>query len=228
MRPFPLLLILACSPALAGGFQSWVPPGWKLVQQQHGDLNGDSRSDAVLVIEGTDPAKHVKNEELGEPDLNLNPRRLLVLLAKGQGYEKAVDNAEFLPGPNDAEAPCLADPLDGSGVSIRRGSLVIHFNYWQSCGSWGSSEVTYRFRLEDRRLRLTGIDSGEFMRNSGERSERSYNLLTGKCKITTGLNEFEPARGKVEWKTLPIAPPVHLEQLGSSGSGTGIPAGCAP
>ena len=53
-------------------------------------------------------------------------------------------------------------------------------HYWLSCGSWGVTANTYRFRLQSGRFRLTGFDQMEFMRNSGEGTEVSVNFLTGR------------------------------------------------
>ena len=70
------LIALALIPTLAH-----AEAAWKTVQQISGDLNGDGRADKVIIEQQQDPRKIIKNENLGAPKLNLNPRRLTVLLA---------------------------------------------------------------------------------------------------------------------------------------------------
>lgn len=211
-----LLLLLAPS-ADADDYSSWVPERWRLERTVTGDLDKDGIADAVLVLQEVDPLKRVRNEGLGAPELDTNPRRLLVLLKSVDGFRKIAGTSRFLPPENDAQSPCLADPLAEGGVRIERGLLFIDLHYWLSCGSWGVSHNTFTFRLENGKFRLIGLDGYEFMRNSGKRSETSTNFLTGKKKISTGLNEFnEPAKPNVSWERLPAMKPIYLDEMSGS------------
>jgi len=49
----------------------------------------------------------------------------------------SIGRDDLLPSEHDEEVPCLADRLDGGGVSIKRGNLVIELHTWLSCGSYG-------------------------------------------------------------------------------------------
>lgn len=198
-------------------WHEWIPSGWKLISTATGDLNADGSDDAVLVIEENNLKNQKQNKGLGEMAINENPRRLLVLIKTPTGFQQFSNIEHFIPSAADLNSPCLADPLEGGGVTVQRGLLKVSFQYWSSCGSYGVIHRTFGFRSEGKRFRLVGLDEWEFMRNSGERSEYSINYLTRKKKITTGLNEFEKSKSKsksrVEWKNISDSGPFYLDQI---------------
>ena len=196
-------------------YQSFIPKHWKVIKTTQGDLNADGLPDLAVIIEDTDPKKIVLNENLGSDKLNLNPRKLMVLLQSQQGYQLAASN-QSLPTEGDADAPCLADPLgEGETLVIQKGLLKISFHYWLSCGSWYVTNQTYTFKYQNHAFKLIGLDSNDFHRASGDISARSINFLTGKIKSTSGENEFsETARPiKVEWSKLKNKYSLSLEQI---------------
>ena len=65
-------------------YQSFIPKNWKVLSKVQGDLNGDKLTDLALIIENTDPKNIVTNEGLGNPQLNLNNRKLLILFKAPQ------------------------------------------------------------------------------------------------------------------------------------------------
>lgn len=197
------------------GYPSFIPHNWKLLEKAQGDLNGDGQADLALIIEEANPENIVKNDSLGSPELNLNPRRLLVLLKKPQAYQLAASN-DFLPAEGDAESPCLADPLaEGEALAIKNGLLKIGLHYWLSCGSWYVSNHLYTFRYQDQSFKLIGYDSNDFHRASGDITERSINFLTGKVKSTSGKNEFAESQQpvKTQWAKLKNKYLLKLEQV---------------
>ena len=202
-------------PATAADFSAWKPAGWKMVAGAEGDLNGDGAADAVIVLQQQDAAKIVANDGLGNPTLDTNQRQIKVLLRQGAGYRLVAENRSWLPSAGDVDMPCLADPLlDEGSIEINRGVLKVSLGYWLSCGSWGVSRDTYTFRWQQNRLRLIGWDGVEFMRNSGDMTERSINYLTGRQKTVTGGNMFEDvpaAKIKTRWQTLPPQPARYLD-----------------
>lgn len=203
-----LMLPLLSVPAQAGDFAALVPQGWKVDLSAEGDLNGDGRADAAIVIRQQDPAKIVRNEGLGASELDTNPRQLWVLLRQGRSYRVAAVNRDWLPPAGDPDNPCLEDPI-GGGLNIKNGRLKVVLHYWSSCGTWGVQNNTYTFRLEGRRFRLIGLDKQVFMRNSGEADTVSINYLTGRQKTVTGENMFEgqPNRRRERWRNL--SGPTH-------------------
>lgn len=212
-----LLLAFLSAPAFAGTpppFAHWVPSGWKLIAHKAGDLNRDGIDDVVLVTEETNPANFKKNPEpLGPKILNFNPRRLIVLLNSPDGLKETLNRDNLLPSQNMENMACLADPLEAGGVSIERGNLIVKLQAWLSCGSYGVTNEKFTFRFDEARFRLIGYDYSEFSRSTGEQSEFSINYLTGKKKITKGLNAFEDSKPKVVWKKLPPKRAFFLDEV---------------
>lgn len=216
-RNILMFLSFVALPVCAADFSAYVPKGWEIVKSATGDLNGDGRPDAVLVLQGRDQSKIIANEGMGNPELNTNPRMLKVLFKQEKGYRTAVENTTLIPPEDSTETPCLADPF--SDVSIEKGRLKVGLKYWLSCGSWWASSSEYIFRYENKRFRLIGYEYGSLHRASGEIEKHSDNYLTGKRKTTTGGNEFEPSENKPKsrWHNLKAKPyyldmPYHHEE----------------
>ncbi|CAM4255909.1 hypothetical protein ACPR111641_10750 [Acinetobacter pragensis] len=206
--------ISATTPDLTN-YASFIPKNWKVLEKTQGDLNRDGQADLVLIAEDTHPENIVKNESLGNPQLNLNPRKLMVLLQSKQGYQLAASNSS-LPTEGDADSPCLADPLgESEALKIHNGVLHISLHYWLSCGSWYVTNKTYTFRYQDQAFKLIGYDSNDFHRASGDISEQSINFSTGKIKSTSGQNEFEESAQppKIQWTELKNKYSLSLEHI---------------
>ena len=208
--------VAAEMPKLPAALQQAVPPGWAATYYASGDLNGDKRADAALIIQQQNPALRLKNEGLGADVLDTNPRRLLVLVRENQGYRLLVQTqTHFLPPQGAADAPCLADPLEDDALTIRQGRLWLDVDYWLSCGSWGTRRDTYQFRYQKGSMQLIGADSRFFSRNSHDESRTSVNLLSGKIKTTTGINESyrERHRPRERWTQLARLPETDLQRM---------------
>ncbi|MND55792.1 hypothetical protein D3C80_468840 [compost metagenome] len=200
---------------LKTSYQSFVPKNWKILEKAQGDLNQDGQADIALIIEDTNPDNLIVNAGLGSNVLNVNERKLLVLLKQANGYQLASSNST-LPTEGDAESPCLADPLgETEALSIQKGVLKVHLHYWLSCGSWYVTNHIYTFRYQDRAFKLIGYDVNDFHRASGDITARSINFMTGKVKSTTGENEFAESTQpvKVQWSILKRRYALKLEQL---------------
>lgn len=195
-------------------YQQFIPKDWKIIEIARGDLNHDGMEDIVLVIEENNRKNIIHNNGFGSPNLNTNPRALFVLFKTAQGYQLISKNKK-LPSENDADSPCLADPLDDGAVTIAKGILKINLHYWLSCGSWYVTNNTFSLRYQNQGFKLIGFDQMSFHRASGEKSSLSINFSTGKMKKTTDKNEFEentqPA--KVEWKNLKKQYDLKLESI---------------
>lgn len=217
LRSQLLLLAFLAAPAFAGApdaFAELVPNGWKLISHNTGDLNRDGIDDVALVAEETNPANFKKNSEsLGPEVLNLNPRRLIILLESPNGLKEILDRVDLLPSQNEENTACLEDPLANGGLSIVRGNLVIELQMWLSCGSYGVARDKFTFRLQGNRFRLIGYDRSESSRSTGERSELSINYLAAKKKITTGLNDFRDSKEKVSWKKIQTKRAFFLDEI---------------
>ena len=185
----PTLIALALLPSLA-----LAAPAWKTIQQASGDLNGDGRADKVIIEQQQNPRKIIKNENLGAKRLNLNPRRLTVLLARANGYQPAA-RATWLPSEHSRDTPCLEDPLADDSLAIKNQVLTIRLNYWLSCGSYSVSSQTYAYRLQGSAFQLIGADSSSYMRNGGYGTAISINFPSRKIKATGYIPIFEEENG---------------------------------
>ncbi len=187
--------------------EDFIPAGWKTILHESGDLNNDGIDDHAIVIENTIPENIKLNDRLGQDTLNLNPRAIMVFFKEKNGYTLVEQNDNgFIPTENDEESTCLADPLmTEGGISIQKGVLTISFQYWLSCGSWSVNNADYKFRYQDREMKLIGFDHSEFHRASGEQSSTSINLSTGRMEHITGENMFDdntskPKKTKSKWQ----------------------------
>lgn len=218
--PLILFCMLATCSALLWAdtqtsYQSFVPQNWKVLSRAQGDLNGDQQPDLALIIEDTDPKNIVKNDRLGSPQLNLNNRKLLILIKSPQGYRLVASNST-LPSEGDQESPCLADPLgEDNSLSIKNGLVQINLHYWLSCGSWYVSNHLFTFRYQNLSFKLIGYDATDFHRASGEINAKSINFLTGKIKKTSGGSAFENQKTTQQesWSKLKQKYTLTLEQI---------------
>ena len=149
--------------------------------------------------------------------LNVNPRILLILFKeKDNTYKLVAQNTDFIPTENDAESTCLTDPLSETGaIDIKKGILVISYQYFMSCGSWSVTTVDYTFRFQNQKFELIGFDSRDFHRASGEKSELSLNFSTRKMSLTTGGNMFEDEKDKpkTKWKNFKLDRLLSLQEM---------------
>lgn len=165
----------------AKAWATHVPANWKLLEVAK---NG---ADAVLLVEQNDPSKRIANDGLGTPTLNLNPRSLIFLSGAGGRYEKTGQADKFAPSEGSEDSPCLQDPLLEGGIGFEKRILTVKLHYWMSCGSYSVAIRTFKFRKENSRYRLIGLDILSFSRASGEGEETSINYLSGKMRVKTGV-----------------------------------------
>lgn len=201
-------------PASGLNVQVFIPKGWKKILESTGDLNKDGLADKAIVIENMDARNVIANESFGPKQLNLNYRILLVLFkTSADSYQLAVKNYGFIPSENQEESPCLADPLmPEGGISIEKGLLIIHYQYFYSCGSWHITNKDYTFRFQQQKFLLIGYDDYSLHRSSGDQYITSINFLTKKRSDTTGGNEFNEKENKAKtiWKTIKITKLLDL------------------
>jgi len=211
-------------PQKAKTVNDFIPKGWKILKDENGsnfiakgDLNNDKLEDVAIIIEKTDKANIVKNENLGSEYLNLNPRILLVLFKQNNGsYILAGKNDKgFIKSEGNKESPALMDTLDN--IIIKNNVLKIVFNYFMSAGSWWTSTDIYIFRFQNNVFELIGYESNAYMRNTGEEEGTSINFSTNKAKITTGGNMFEEKlnKPKEKWENFDIKKKYVLDEMSS-------------
>lgn len=159
-------------PAFVRHPADFVPAGWKLIAVKTGDLNGDKRPDAAVLMRMTDPARITPVES--NPyykEYDTNPYLLVVGFAGLKGYKLVASNHSLFPDysePGSGETPPDADT-----VTIARGVLTLAFEHLR-----GSD--TFRFRWNGRALGLAGHDCSGIV--AGEITTLSANYLTGRAR----------------------------------------------
>ncbi|MBS1811702.1 MAG: hypothetical protein JST84_26310 [Acidobacteria bacterium] len=151
--------------------KEFIPKGWKLQDEQAGDLNGDGLPDAVLQLIQDLP--NPKDEFLERS------RALLVLFKTSDGkYMRAAVAAKVLMC-----AGC-GGMLGGTGdspaadVKIEKGVLIVS----QLSGAREATDLLQRFRYnpQTKQFLLIGQDINSYDRLVGNSEVVSTNFLTGK------------------------------------------------
>lgn len=179
--------------------EDFVPQGWEIYKKACGDLNADKMEDCVIVVNGKLEKFIQKNDFLGTDPFDTNPHILAVLLKDKDGYKLALQNNKIAAV---AEGPTASYPF--SEMGIKRGVLEIDFEHFMSAGGWGASNTTIKFKQINGEFQIIGADKREFMRNSGEGENRSYDFLTKKIKTVKGnMMDDNPRKVKTTWRRLP-------------------------
>ncbi|WP_440886714.1 hypothetical protein [Vibrio sp. WZ-1] len=184
-------------------YREIVPNGHTIIEAIHGDLNGDSRDDIVLMIQGTDQNKIVTDELRGR--LDLNRRGVIVALRGNDNYDVVVENDNcFFSDDEDGGVYMVPDIL----MSITKGNLYIDFLHGRY-GYW-----SYNFRYQDSDLELIGYDASD---NRGPRVEvvTSINYLTKKMLTKENINELDDDDPifKEKWSTFVLEHRFKLSQI---------------
>lgn len=191
--------------ATVGGF---VPKGWLLEANSTGDLNGDRRPDAALVLHMNDPRNRLPSPGDPERRYDTNPRLLAVAFGRpGGGYELAVVDHKLIPR---LESPNQDDPFDE--LTIKSGVLGLKMHLFMSAGGWEAGGSSYSFRWRDGGFKLIGFDRDTVMRNTGETHEISINYLTGRKLLKKG--NIGSDRQTERWMNIPRKPLLDLARIG--------------
>lgn len=170
----------------------FIPKGWKLLYQTKGDLNKDVKNDYVIIIEKVDKKNITRDSIVKDKLINTNPRAILVIMSSDDQYKVLSKNFNgFIAPENENENSCLVDPLaEFPPLEIKNGVLHYDIQYWYSCGSWYSTNVSYLFRYQNNQMALIGFSVSSYHRASGEMSDYNINFSTGKMESTSGGNMF--------------------------------------
>jgi len=206
--------------AQAATYEGFVPPGWRLESTVAGDLNGDGRPDAVLVLRDNDPKKFIDTGRASQPKFDTNPRILAVVFAGDKGgYSLVLENHTLVARTTD---PFQQDPLDPDGiqageVAIKNGALRITLGYFG--GNMG--RMTYTFRFQNGRFELIGYDRVDVTRNSGVINDISINYSTQ--QMVRKIGHISNDADKTTRHKLPRKPLLTLEQVGDGLAFQGVP-----
>lgn len=164
--------------------EDFVPPEFRIVKKAVGDLNRDQQPDCFLAIKGGDA--RFLNENSGALAFDTNPRVLLILFKEKTGYRLAQQSDTFIRAP---ESATMEEPFEDA--TIENNVLQLDFQHFLSAGGWGAGRYLYKFRYQNNRFALIGVDRMRWQRNTGDYEDRSYNFLSGKVKTTIGNNSEE-------------------------------------
>ncbi|WP_379552004.1 hypothetical protein [Qipengyuania sp. DGS5-3] len=189
----------------------FVPRGWKLYDKITGDLDGDGKTDSVLIVQKNDPAKMIENTDgFGMRYFDSNPRAVLVLLHKNSGkYELSAVSTSIIP---THDQPTISDPLSEAGIVGN--VLFLDIGFFANAGSWSMSNRRFQFRWDGEAMALIGFDMTHVRRNTGEMTQTSINYLTGRRKDAKGSIEDDETRW--QWSDVPDG---FKPTLGSIGNG---------
>lgn len=163
-------------PTLVREASEFVPHGWKIVAIKTGDLNGDKRPDAAVLMRMTDPAniKPVDTKVFAYKEDDTNPYLLAIGLAGPNGYALAATNHDLFPrftAPMHEDTPPGADT-----IVIARAVLTLSFEHLRSAEQ-------FRFRWNGKAFALVGYDCGGVSGAGGKVYGLSANYLTRKARI---------------------------------------------
>nr|MBX2845542.1 hypothetical protein [Saprospiraceae bacterium] len=158
----------------------FIPDNYFILKQSEGDLTGNGKEDAVLILE----SEHDVEEQRYPEDTSYwenNKARILVVLHQNQDetYEKQIQNNTFLR--RSSEGGIYGDPLAGLEISSNQ-VLSIHY-YGGSNWRWSD---TFKFRFQDNNYYLIGADHLYYWTLSNNYREWSFNFLTNQMKFEKG------------------------------------------
>ena len=184
-------------------YKSYIPRSYRLTEVITGDLNKDRKTDLVLIVKATDPAKWVNDEYQGK--LDRNRRGIIVLVNENGQYKKIIQNLS-----------CFSSEYENGGVyyapelllSFEQGLLNVHYahgryGYWRYC-----------FQLKEDDLQLVGYDNSD---NFGPyiNSQTSINYLTQRKLVRENINknrDDDIPKFKETWYKMNQAP-VYLSKI---------------
>ena len=157
-----------------------VPAGWKIVERDAGDLNGDGRGDLALLLKMDSKANLLAIPDSSPPEtLDTNPFLLAIAFAEDAGgYRLAASTHGFFARTEFAYSGDIP-PGEGDSMRIERGTLLLSNEYLRGHDS-------FRFRWEKGAFRLIGYETGG---------------SSGGCAETISINYLT---GKVRWENTPI------------------------
>ncbi len=184
-------------------YKSYIPRSYRLTEVITGDLNKDRKTDVVLIVKATDPAKWVNDEYQGK--LDRNRRGIIVLVNENGQYKKIIQNLS-----------CFSSEYEDGGVyyapelllSVEQGLLNVHYAHGRY-GYW-----RYRFQLKEHDLQLVGYDNSD---NFGPyiNSQTSINYLTQRKLVRENINKSRDddiPKFKETWYKMNQAP-VYLSKI---------------
>lgn len=175
----------------ADSAEGFVPTGWHVLDESHGDLNNDTLDDVALVLERTDSVWLVSTLEGHEPgpwdSVVYRPRILVVAfyMPAEKQYRLMLQHNTFII---NTTFRCLVDPFQG--IDATGGVLQVHFQLFYSCGSWYITNADYTFKYLDNGFKLVRMKRMDFHRATHDEDDAEYDFITGTVTITAELGPY--------------------------------------
>lgn len=178
-----------------------VPPRWMIIDSAKGDLNHDGVADLAVILEfhAAVNEKRAYGDNTTDLITELQKPRILAVYFKNKnsaGYTLSMQNNDFIL--RSEEGGMLGDPLEE--LSISSNTMKLGF------AGGGNSRwvINYTFRYQNKDWYLTEANTVSHHRVSGEMTERNYNFLTKKMKVTEGNAFSDTAKDKPTFYDLKI------------------------
>jgi hypothetical protein len=193
------------SATLAG----FVPREWKLEQKAVGDLNGDRRPDAALVLHMASARNRIAPSFAPDTRYDTNPRMLAIVFANARGgYDLIAADHKLIPR---RENPNQDEPFDS--VKIANGTVRLNMHEHFDAGGWRLGTTSFTFRWQDGTIRLIGFDRDAIIKGPGETEVISVNYPARRMVVTKGMLDAS-APDRTETITLPEKPLLKLAEVG--------------
>lgn len=192
-------------------FESFVPTGFVLQGQQcDWDFNQDGKSDCVLLIKNTQKSAWEEDERNPNQMVDRNRRGLIILLQKGTGYQKALENRAIFASENEYGGVYFAPELDITGKGNK---LFVNYGH----GRYGFWSYSFDYRKVNGKpdFYLIGYDSSS-NRGPYVESTVSINFLTHKIKYQKNQEtdwDNDTPRFKTIWRSFDKQPLIKLSDI---------------
>ncbi len=150
-------------PPLPAEVSAFVPTDHDVINYTVGDLNGDGRNDAILVLKKRSPLKQLPD---GVP---LGQRPLLVLQRQIDGKLKLAARCEEAIKCEECGG-VFGDPFEGIETS-RKGFTILH--YGGSAWRW-REDFRFAFSRRDQTWQLVAVDTLNYYTGDPEKMEEQH------------------------------------------------------
>lgn len=186
---------LPALPARAATVAGFLPAGWHIERQLQTDLDGDGRSDAVLLLQPVQAA--------AAPTGLSPPRLLLVLLRDAAGWTLAARNSRLVPRVDLASQE---DPLDNGELTAQAGGFRLSLGLAATMGSYQMATLRYSFRRNGGCFRLVRYERLELHRATLDTRDLTIDYLAGSVLRRSGNAQTGAGKSRRE----PLGAPIRL------------------
>ncbi len=194
--------------SIADDNQPYMYGDYRVMEVIQGSLDDTNQDDLVLLIKATDP-EEFQPDQWDKNIVDKNRRGLVIFLKTDDGYQKVLENRDFLASENEDGGIYFPPELS---INLDKG--LLYFHYWH--GRYGYWAYTFRYNPKDKDFDLIGFDSEE-TRGPIALLILSINFLTGKKKILRNpdeTNEDFDIKDFIEtWEAFDQPKTIKLSQL---------------